>query len=150
MKQYSLPKNKRIASNRRFKEIILKKQRKSDGLLTVYMTKNDLDYPRLGVSVVRSSLSAVRRNRLKRLIREVFRLSQNEIPPGFDYLVMISPKRLINSSQHDDISNVAEKVSFERIKTSFLNLRTPLTAARTSRLMMTHTLQVLGIGIQIR
>ena len=56
------------------------------------------------------------------MVREVFRLSQNEIPPGFDYLVMISPKRLINSSQHDDISNVAEKVSFERIKTSFLKL----------------------------
>ena len=122
MKKYSLPKNKRIASSRRFEEIILKKQRKSDGLLTVYMLQNDLDYPRLGVSIVRSSLSAVRRNRLKRLIREVFRLSQNEIPKGFDYLVMISPKRLINSSQLDDINNIAEKISFEQIKASFLKL----------------------------
>jgi len=46
----------------------------------------------LGISIGRACGRAVQRNRIKRLFRESFRLIQNDIEPGFDYLFIISPK----------------------------------------------------------
>lgn len=45
------------------------------------------------MAVTRKTGSAVRRNRVRRLIREVFRLAQQSVPPGYDYVVV--PKRCL-------------------------------------------------------
>ena len=46
---------------------------------------------RLGMAVTRKTGSAVWRNRVRRLIRESFRLEQALVPEGYDYVVV--PKR---------------------------------------------------------
>ena len=46
---------------------------------------------RLGMAVTRKTGCAVFRNRLRRLIRETFRLLQHAIPPGWDFVVV--PKK---------------------------------------------------------
>ena len=48
---------------------------------------------RLGMAVTRKTGSAVWRNRVRRLIREAFRMAQNSVPPGYDYVVV--PKRCL-------------------------------------------------------
>ncbi len=60
----------------------------SDGRLIVYACPNDLPHLRLGLSVSRKVGPAHRRNRLRRLYREAFRLTRHEMPTGLD-LVLI-------------------------------------------------------------
>ena len=92
MKRFSFPKKKRLVSNSQFKAVMARGQRLSNGVLMLYMAKNDCEYSRLGVSVGKSHGNAVVRNRLKRLMREAFRQNTERIPSGFDYLLMISPR----------------------------------------------------------
>ncbi len=118
LKRFSFPKKKRLISNRQFKSILSNGRRLSNDLLTLYMAKNDFSCPRLGVSVGKSCGSAVVRNRLKRLLRESFRQSQDVIPAGFDYLLMISPQWLKKTRTE----KAQEMPTFEQVKSSFLAL----------------------------
>ena len=128
MKRFSFPKKKRLVSNEQFKAVLARSRRSSDGLLILYMAENDCGYSRLGVSVGKSRGNAVVRNRLKRLLREVFRQSQESIPAGFDYLLMISPRWPKKSSS--DATSKAP--TFEQVRASFLGLVNASHAARRS------------------
>ena len=126
VKQFSFPKEKRLVNNRQFKAVLARGLRLSNGLLTLYMAENDCGYPRLGVSVSKSCGNAVVRNRLKRLLREAFRQSQDRIPAGFDYLLMISPPRFLAKARagakKSRTGKAARLPTFEQVKDSFLAL----------------------------
>lgn len=94
VKRLGLPRQQRLVSNSQIKAVLRRRLRRSDGLLRLYVCENHGAHPRLGVSVGRSCGKAVVRNRLKRLIREAWRLDQYQIPSGYDYLVMVSPEGL--------------------------------------------------------
>ena len=55
----------------------------------MYGRPNGLDLPRLGLSVAASVGSAVKRNRIKRLLREAFRLGQHDWPAAYDLVVVV-------------------------------------------------------------
>jgi ribonuclease P protein component len=59
-----------------------------DRWLLVFAAPNKLDYLRLGLSVSRKVGNAVRRNRLRRLYRETFRLMRPEMPTGLDLILI--------------------------------------------------------------
>lgn len=111
MKKYTLSKKKRLSSNNQFKAILADGYNARDRLLILYMKRNDCGYPRLGVTVGKIHGNAVVRNRLKRLMREAFRQNQDQIPEGFDYLLLISHKK-----------GKENQPTFEQVKKSFLSL----------------------------
>ena len=117
MKQYSFSKDKRLISNKQFRDILACGWCFNDNLLTVYTAENKCGYSRLGISIGRSYGNAVERNHLKRLIREVYRQNQEQIPSKYDYLIIVKQRR--------------KKITFEQIKKSFLTLTT-LTKKRCS------------------
>ena len=55
----------------------------------IYIRENGLSYPRLGITVTRKYGKAVRRNRMKRLLREFFRLNKKLFKVGYDYLIVV-------------------------------------------------------------
>jgi len=71
-----------------FQRAYRRRCRASDDLLLVFGCPNGLPYPRLGLSVSRAKGNAVARNRWKRLIREAFRLSREQLPTGIDLIVI--------------------------------------------------------------
>jgi ribonuclease P protein component len=97
LKASSFKKDKRLLTSRQFRQVIETGCRATDGMLVVYASANGTGQVRLGVSAGRTCGGAVVRNRLRRLIREAFRLNQTKIPSGFDYVVLVGsnwPKKI--------------------------------------------------------
>ncbi len=59
---------------------------------TIIFKKNSLNSDRLGVIVSRRTGNAVKRNKLKRISRELFRNNRLNIPPFFDVLIKPRPE----------------------------------------------------------
>lgn len=56
--------------------------------LVLYSKKNDLGYNRLGISVSKKVGNSVVRHRTTRLIRESYRLNQDNLKTGYDMVVI--------------------------------------------------------------
>ena len=82
---------RRVRSSTDFRRILDHGRRVNDGVLTVWARPNELGYSRLGLTVSKQHGGAVQRNRLKRLVREAFRLRYAELPVGYD--IVCSPRR---------------------------------------------------------
>lgn len=93
MSQLSFRKSQRLSSEDDFQRVLSGKSFVCKGFLRLYRAENEIGSPRFGLSVSKSCGSAVVRNRLKRLAREVFRLHQHEIPAGFDYILIFTNKK---------------------------------------------------------
>jgi ribonuclease P protein component len=74
----------RVLRQADFRRIMKEGLRAADSRLTLWALPSGLPHPRLGLTVGRQHGDAVRRNRIKRVLREAFRLLQHELPAGLD------------------------------------------------------------------
>jgi ribonuclease P protein component len=88
MTTHRFRKEERLTRPSDFKRVFDRRCSVSDGILIVYGLPNEKGFCRLGLSVSRKAGSAVRRNRLRRLYREAFRLSRGEMPVGLDLVLV--------------------------------------------------------------
>jgi ribonuclease P protein component len=89
VKSFGFPATCRLSGKRAFSAVFDQRVRRSAGPLTIYVRPNELAWSRLGISISRRAGPAVRRNRLKRLLREAFRLSRPDLPKGYDWVVVV-------------------------------------------------------------
>jgi ribonuclease P protein component len=81
--------HERINDPRDFRRAFERKRSASDAALIVYGVENGRDHPRLGISIGRKKVRrAVERNRIKRLLREAFRLNKADFPAGIDLVIV--------------------------------------------------------------
>jgi ribonuclease P protein component len=83
----TLPEQRRLRRKSDFEAAYARGRRFGNGFFAVTAKPNDIGGPRLGLAVsVKNAGSSVERNRLRRTIRESFRLHQHELPP-LDFVV---------------------------------------------------------------
>lgn len=101
---HSFPRSLRLAHDNEFKAVYGAKMKKSEGPLVVYSRPNGRPHYRLGLSVGRRVGTAPQRNRLKRLVREAFRLSRHGWPVGaegaYDLIVSVREHHAATLEEH--------------------------------------------------
>jgi ribonuclease P protein component len=102
MKKYNIRKNSE------FRAVYKRGKSFSNYLLVLYIYRNKSDFNRIGVSVSKKVGKSVTRNRIKRLIKECYRLNCDHISKGYD-LVFIA-------------RNPAKGKSYKEIEKSMMNL----------------------------
>ena len=89
--KFNLDPERRLRSKQLFDRVFRQPIRSSDPLFTVLAKAGAGSHPRLGMAIsVRSAGGAARRNRVKRLVRESFRLQQHSLG-AIDLVVMAKP-----------------------------------------------------------
>jgi ribonuclease P protein component len=84
--------HERLKDPKDFRRAFDRRRSGADDFLVVYGVENGRDHSRLGISLSRKKVRAAHaRNRLKRLVREAFRLSKSDLPTGIDLIVL--PRR---------------------------------------------------------
>ncbi len=78
-------------------------RRRAGREFAVFLRQNGLELSRFGWSVKRALGNAVRRNRIRRRVREIVRAHRYEIAPGWD--VVIHPR---SSVAHSEFSNLVQ------------------------------------------
>jgi ribonuclease P protein component len=77
-----------LKKNKDFQHVYKKGESFANKYLVMYVLKNDLQENRLGISISKKVGNSVQRHRLKRLIKENYRLSEENYQIGLDIVVV--------------------------------------------------------------
>lgn len=97
-----------IKKNYEFKKMFSKGKFYYGDYIHMYIKKTDSCYNKLGIAVSKKQGKAVKRNRIKRLIRENYKNFESTLERGIQILIVINKNKKI------------EEISFKDIKNNFL------------------------------
>lgn len=92
-KPQGLPRELRLRSPQAFSRIFAARVSFRDGLVIAYVQPNGLTVSRVGTAVSKKGRGAPVRNRVRRLLREAFRLERPGLPAGYDWVLLV-PKHV--------------------------------------------------------
>jgi ribonuclease P protein component len=97
MMRQNFPKRERLLKPFQFQSVYQQRKTQKSPELWLYCAPNGLYYNRLGISVSsKTCANLVERNRIKRLIRQVYRLHKEKFGAGRDIIVVLkkSPEQI--------------------------------------------------------
>ncbi|MEM6691174.1 MAG: ribonuclease P protein component [Planctomycetota bacterium] len=112
---YRFSADQRIKLRNEFQRVLRHGSVAADGTLVVFAVAQEKEVwaPRLGITIPKKTGNAVVRNRWKRHIRECFRLQQDSLPRGFDFIVRPKKGATLN---HEDIDRSVARLFLKAAK----------------------------------
>jgi len=99
----------RLRKNEEFQLVFKQGKSFANRQFVVYVLKNaERKYSRLGLSVSKKMGNAVMRNRIKRLIKEIFRELGDRLEAGNDYIVI--SRKPVRTMEYSDMKDSLEHV----------------------------------------
>jgi len=111
----TLSKQERLYCKKDIGNLLAEGRFASVGILRFCSIPNGLEYSRIMVSVPKKNFKrAVKRNLLKRRIRESYRIQKNTLLKGSDILFIYTPKEILSFEEIDDsVMKVIAKINQE-------------------------------------
>ena len=100
-----LPRECRLVRRAEYEAVYRDGRRRSSREFTIFLRPNGLGLSRFGWSIKKAQATAVRRNRIRRRLREILRLHRQEIAPGWD--IVIHPR---SSAATANFSSITEEL----------------------------------------
>ncbi|HHY23326.1 MAG TPA: ribonuclease P protein component [Clostridiaceae bacterium] len=86
-----------IKCNREFAEVYKKGKFFAGKYIVLYVLPNRLDINRLGITASKKAGKSIRRNRIKRLIKENYRMNEELVRCGYDLVFVVRNNEILPS-----------------------------------------------------
>jgi len=113
MKAHAFGKEEKILKKRDYTRVYEQGKRIYSRRFTIIVSPNPDGKTRLGTTVSKKTGNAVQRNRIKRLLREFFRLNKSRLPASLD--IVIIAKRDILPLGYQDVCRELESRLIHRV-----------------------------------
>lgn len=77
-----------LTLNKEYRRVYYRGRAFSTPIAVVYLLKNHRAVNRLGLTASKKTGCAVRRNRARRIMKEAYRLLEQQLPRGYDYVLV--------------------------------------------------------------
>ncbi len=102
-KRATFPRSHRLGGRLEFARVFEAKVRQARGPLMVYARPNDKGHHRIGITIGRRVGAATQRNRIKRLLREAYRLSRHDLPGAYDWVIVVRPHTALSLADYQKL-----------------------------------------------
>ena len=113
MSQFSFGKHERIKKRKDFLRVYEDGVRVNSKNFIVILSRNQAGDKRLGITVTKKVGNAVKRNRIKRLLREFFRLNKKTLPDSLDIVIIV--KKGVPFLTYNDVYEELATLLTERV-----------------------------------
>ena len=94
-----------IKKNYEFKTVLSKGKCYRGKLIDIFIRKNNKNINQLGIAVSKKAGNSVKRNKIKRLIRENYRINENSLSVGYNIVVLWKKDLFFNNFNFFDVEN---------------------------------------------